>query len=136
MCMCMGRYAGKLGPEVAGHLGRGIDALVCIYNAFKNYPQGSVPAHVAHAFSDAWKMHLHAVHALEIDFKPKHHAMSHLVASMLKFGSPHVRSNWRDEAENKDLARLALRAHRRVWSRRLLLDYRFAYGNKRRRLEQ
>ena len=77
---------------------------------------------------------LAAAKALEL--RIKHHAMSHLVASMLNFGSPHVWSNWRDEAENKDLARLALRAHRRVWSRRLLVDHRFAYGNKRTRREQ
>ena len=95
--------------------------------------KGSVPAVAAQNFADAWKKHLHAMRALQVSFKAKHHGMAHVVRKMLTHGAPHVWANWTDEKENLHLARLSLRAHRRVWSQRILVDHKYGFGNKRSR---
>ena len=70
----------------------------------------------------------HAVRSLELTFKAKHHALSHMVEKLLKYGSPYVWGCWRDETANKALKGISRTAHRRVWHRRVLANHRAAFG--------
>ena len=75
------------------------------------------------------KLHIHAIKALDGEvLKPKHHSLMHMVPLIWKSGTPHMWSNWRDEKENLDLKRVALRAHRSVWALRVLSEHRRAWG--------
>ena len=75
-------------------------------------------------------VHLHAMRQLQIEVRAKHHALSHMGHKLLQYGTPALWACWTDEGENKMLAQLALRAHRLVWSRRLITDHRMAYGSR------
>ena len=66
-----------------------------------------------------------------IDVRATHHALGHMGVKLLEYGTPALLACWTDEGENKMLAQLALRAHRLVWSRRLISEHRLAYGTRR-----
>ena len=61
-------------------------------------------------------------------FRPKHHQACHLVASTLVWGSPTLWGCWTDESLNKGLKLIAQCAHRRVWYKRVLSEFRSAHG--------
>lgn len=109
---------------------RGCGALIGIHNIIKEHA-GTIRASVAQAFADHVKAHLHAMRELQIPVRAKHHALSHMAYKLLEYGSPALWACWRDESENKLLAQLALRAHRSVWSRRLIAEHRLAFGTRR-----
>jgi len=77
---------------------------------------------------DAYKNSLQKMRILGMSYKPKHHQTCHLVSSTLRHGAPHLWGCWRDESLNKHLKMIAVRAHRTVWHRRLLSDFRKGFG--------
>ena len=74
--------------------------------------------------------HLQAMRELEIEVRAKHHCLAHMVRKLLKYGTPALWACWRDESDNHQLAQLASRAHRLVWSRRVISEHRVAYGSR------
>ena len=120
-----------LHPSLAGNLAKGLEALIGIHTIIKEHTGGHCPVDVAQSFADHVKVHLHAMRALEIPVRGKHHALSHTAQKLLRFGTPALWGCWRDESDNKMLAALALRAHRMVWSRRLISEHRMAFGTRR-----
>ena len=116
------KYKDRCDATVQGLLDRGLTSLLTIHTLINTHKTGLVPVREAQLFADSWKTHLRAAAQLGVNFKPKHHAMAHMVRKLLSHGAPHVWANWRDESENKLLARMALVAHRAVWARRLLGD--------------
>jgi hypothetical protein len=115
-------------PDLIRNLVRGCDSLVGIHTIIKTHTGGRCPLGVAQDFTDHTKEHLHAMRELQIEVRAKHHALSHMGAKLLEYGTPALWACWTDEGENKMLAQLALRAHRLVWSRRLISDHRLAWG--------
>jgi len=79
-------------------------------------------------FCDNVKKHMHALRNLGIEPKPKHHQLLHMVTLLQDSGAPHTWACWRDESENQDLKRLALKTHRMVWHKRLLSSHRVGFG--------
>ena len=79
-------------------------------------------------FCNNVKTHLHAVKALGIAFKPKHHQLAHMVRNLLELGTPALWGNWREETENQDMKRIARAAHYNVWEVRILVNHRRAFG--------
>ncbi len=129
----MRRFGERLPAEQRRHLGRGLASLVGVHIIISTHKTGMLPTGVVQELADYWKEHLHAVRALGITFKPKHHSMAHVVGKVIKHGAPHLWANWVDEKENHELAQQALIAHRSVWGRRLLSTHRLAYGTRRRK---
>ena len=123
----MRRYADTL-VENRVHFERGLESLLVIHRAITNHKHGRLPVTEVQRFADSWKIHLHAVRALAIGFKPKHHAVAHMVHKLLECGTPHVWANWTDESDNRLLVRIALQAHRLVWARRILSEHRRGFG--------
>ena len=66
--------------------------------------------------------------ALKAPMKPKHHQACHLVASTLFHGSPQLSGCWQDEAINRHLKLCALKSHRLVWYKRILIDFSVGFG--------
>jgi hypothetical protein len=120
-------------PGLLNNLIKGCDSLVGIHMIIKNHTGGTCPVAVAQQFTDHTMVHLHAMGQLQIEVRAKHHALSHMGHKLLHYGTPALWACWTDEGENKMLAQLALRAHRLVWSRRLITDHRMAYGSRKRR---
>ena len=120
-----------LHPSLARSLTKGLEALIGIHTIIKEHTGGHCPVYVAQRFADHVKVHMHAMRALEIPVHAKHHALAHMVHKLLRFGTPALWGCWRDESDNKMLAQLALRAHRTVWSRRLISEHRMAFGTRR-----
>ncbi len=106
-------------------------SLVGIHIIIKEHTSGTVRPSVAQGFADHDKTHLHAMRELQIPVRDKHHALSHMTYKLLQYGSPSLWACWTDESENKMLAQLALRAHRLVWSRKLISEHRLAFGTRR-----
>jgi hypothetical protein len=124
-------FGGMVQRDLAGHLRNGLDGLLYIHNVFKEYECGAIPTSVIQGFSDNWKKHLHALRAMDVTFRPKHHAMAHMVRKIIDFGAPSAWGNWTEESDNRFLKALALRAHRTVWARRVLGEHRKAFGTRR-----
>ena len=121
----------QLSAPLRQSLIKGCDSLVGIHTIIKEHTSGTVRAGVAQAFADHVKTHLHAMRELQIPVRAKHHGLSHMTYKLLQYGSPSLWACWTDESENKMLAQLALRAHRLVWSRRLIAEHRLAFGARR-----
>lgn len=116
---------------VANNLAKGIEALIGIHTIIKEHTGGHCPVDVAQRFADHVKVHMHAMRALEIPVRAKHHQLSHMAHKLVRFGTPALWGCWRDESDEQMLAQLALRAHRMVWSRRLISEHRMAFGTRR-----
>ena len=82
-------------------------------------------------FADEWKTHMQMIKLLGAEQTPKHHQMAHMIRKLLTCGNPHMWSTWKDESENHELGKLALAAHRSVWSWRVLANHRCSYGVRR-----
>ena len=63
-----------------------------------------------------------------LPFVPKRHSTFHLAEQCIRFGSVSASSTWRDEQINGCLKGVASSAHRAVWHRRVLSEFRRAYG--------
>ena len=125
------KYKHRLVADVAENVEKGMSSIIVIHKIITGYKTGSLPPDKTQLVSDNWKTHLRAMRALEIVFKPKHHAMAHCIYKLLTHGAPHIWSNWVDESENKLLSNMALAAHRSVWARRILVDHRLIFGVRR-----
>ena len=124
------RFEGELPAGVRRHFRRGSDSLVAIHTLIKENEGGKCQVAVAQAFADHVKEHLQAMRELEIEVRAKHHCLAHMVRKLLKYGTPALWACWRDESDNHQLAQLAARAHRLVWSRRVISEHRVAYGSR------
>ena len=91
---------------------------------------GEVPPDERQRFSDHVKVAWHAVRELGMTFKPKKHALSHMMFQMSTSGSPYSWGCWRDETCNMALRKVARAAHRLVWHRRILNSHRASFGKK------
>ena len=60
--------------------------------------------------------------------KPKTHQLAHMAFQIREWGSPTAWGCYSEEGLNRWLARVANSAHRAVWHRRVLNDFRSAYG--------
>jgi hypothetical protein len=77
---------------------------------------------------DAYKANLQEMRVLGIPYRPKHHQGCHLVSMTLWHGAPHLWGCWLGESLNKQLKASAVSAHRSIWHRRLLSDFRKGFG--------
>ena len=56
------------------------------------------------------------------------HQACHMVANTVELGSPSLWGCWRDEGDNRLLKACAMHAHKRVWHRRVLSEFRRNFG--------
>ena len=66
--------------------------------------------------------------ALGMSFVPKRHWTAHIATQCGKFGSVSASATWRDEQINACLKAVSKGAHRMVWHRRVLSEFRRAFG--------
>ena len=92
------------------------------------HTSGVVPPHEIQTSVEATCAHLTSLEALETPTKPKHHMMMELAARMHWFGSPSIYGCFRDEHLNGVLKLMANKVHRRIFMRRVLIEWRVAYG--------
>ena len=128
----LSKYQHKLPEDRSIHLTRGVSSLVSIHESIKAWRKGVPPLEEIQAFADNWKLHMHALRALDIQPRPKHHQMAHMVNLLRTSGAPMMWGTWVEEGENHETGRMAIRAHRAVWAWRVLGDHRAAYGVRRR----
>jgi ribosomal protein S27AE len=69
----LSKYQHKLPEDRSIHLTRGVSSLVSIHESIKAWRKGVPPLEEIQAFADNWKLHMHALRALDIQPKPKHH---------------------------------------------------------------
>jgi len=129
----LSRYGDRLSADLRPAMKSGMSSIIEIHNIITTFKTGCLPPDKMQAFTDNWKIHLRAMRTLNIEFRPKHHAMAHCIFKLITHGAPHVWSNWVDESENKLLSNMALASHRLVWARRILIDHRMTYGVRRKR---
>jgi hypothetical protein len=69
------KYGHKLAPDQLRMHNQALQSLLGIYDAIKDHPQGNFPAEQIQAFCGHVSRHLHALRALHVSFKPKHHSL-------------------------------------------------------------
>ena len=110
---------------------RATASLVAIHRLIKAHKKGQMQPPQIQEFADEWKTHMQMIKLLGAEQTPKHHQMAHMIRKLLTCGNPHMWSTWKDESENHELGKLALAAHRSVWSWRVLANHRRSYGVRR-----
>jgi hypothetical protein len=111
----------------AADIRRAGTALLSLLNLIRAHPKKFPIAAVQNAM-DYTKRYLKVCEKLQWATKPKDHELMHLVQRSLEQGSPALYGNWLDESLNKHLKGIAAVAHRAVWERRILSEFRFSRG--------
>ena len=89
-------------------------ALVGILRTFRTYP-ALLPAPAQADLLTAVKRYYRSMSALQIDEKPKDHALLHLVERAGFQGAPSLYANWLDEDVNRSIKACSMAAHSSVW---------------------
>ena len=134
MAVVVPAHKHKLGPLKGDLVSRAVFcSLVVLMNLIKEHGWSVMPPPKIQEFCDAACEHIACVGALGLQMKPKHHMLLELGARLLWHGGPSMYGCWQDESINGLVASIAVHAHRLVWAKRLLIEWRKAYGLERRR---
>ena len=105
------KHPGKV--HMQSQMLRAGNALVKIIQLAKAVPPGDiVPVPLLQEMFDCMKVHLKLCKVLGIEAKPKHHQFVHLILQQVHLGSFRGYWNFKDEADNRELASIARSSHR------------------------
>eukprot|EP00959_Pyramimonas_sp_CCMP1952_P414582 8686408-Pyramimonas_sp.AAC.1 len=90
--------------------------------------KGAAPRHAIDDFALLGKSFERHANHIDMQFVPKRHYTWHIATQCIRLGSLPAAANWRDEQINGYLKAVAMAAHRMIWHRRVLGEFRRAFG--------
>ena len=122
VCYLLSEHQGQLPqPKGADLLAAG-NAMVAYFDLLKE--SGTVVGdRRLQAMYDAVKRYLRFAGPAGVPFKPKAHALAHMVQRTQRQGNPDSYATFRDEGLNAVLKSIGLVAHRSVWEQRVLIYF-------------
>ena len=127
------RFGAQLGDR-AVHFRMAQKSFAEMTDMIRENPVKMAPADCAR-FVDCGRDALRAMENLNIEFRPKMHAMVHMLQDVFEKGSPALWATWVDEGLNHTLKDVGAGSHRSGWYERTLHSMNRVLDRKSRRLQ-